>query len=246
MFGKEFYVLLFSLQLILFAAMIAPAQHPERSEDGSAPGSSRDAIDEASFKLRRGEKEWTIVPSFAPTQPLFLSGGKEYDTAGRKFGMLNVQFARTIGTMGPVTYQYFFEFTPLAIAFNNEVRNPRFISESVTPIQPKTIRKTAYGAGFQPANFRFLFRPNKRIKPYAQVGVGMMFFNQKMPVPDATNYNFTGDFGGGLHIMTGTERDKRRAITLGYRYFHISNFNTSAFNPGYNASTFYIGYSFLQ
>lgn len=214
--------------------------------DDESDSDTEKALEKTSFRLERGEKEWTFISSFAPTQPLFLSGNKEYDTAGRKFGMLNIQFARTIGTKGPVTYQYFFEFTPLVVALNNEVRNPRFVSNTLTPSEPETIRKTAYGAGFQPANFRFLFRPNKRIKPFAQVGAGMMFFNQNMPVPESTNYNFTGDFGGGLHIMTNNEPNNRRALTLGYRYFHISNFNTSAFNPGYNASTFYIGYSFLQ
>jgi hypothetical protein len=194
--------------------------------------------------LKRGQRNIEIASSFAPMQPLFFSGRKEYNTDGRSFGMLNIRFLRNIGTAKNITTQYFFEVTPIAVAFNNEVKNPKFVSETATPQESKTIRKNAYGAGFQPVNFRFIFKPRSRIKPFAQVGAGMIFFNQKMPVPEATSYNFTGDFGGGVHIVTNKE-NARRALTLGWRYFHISNFNTSDFNPGYNASIFSVGYTFF-
>ncbi|MEP6900556.1 MAG: acyloxyacyl hydrolase [Actinomycetota bacterium] len=202
-------------------------------------------IEGRSYLLKRGTRQIEIVPNFAPIQPTFFSGLKEYNTDGRRLAMLNVRFTRTIGTKRGVTYQYLFELTPLAVAFNNEVKNPQYISETETPDESKTIRKTAYGAGFQPVNFRFLFRAKKRVKPFAQVGVGMIFFNQRLPVPEATAYNFTGDFGGGIYIVTDREK-RNKAITLSYRYFHLSNFNTSDFNPGYNANVFSIGYSFSR
>jgi hypothetical protein len=198
-----------------------------------------------SYRLLRGKKEIEIVSGFAPTQPTFFSGNKEYDTDGRKFGMFNVRWTRTFGTRKGVTYQYFFEATPLAIAVNNEADNPKYISATETPKEPKKIKKTAYGAGFQPINFRFIFKPSSRIKPFVHVGAGMIFFNQRMPVTDSTHYNFTGDFGGGIYYTLDRER-QQKALVLGYRYFHISNFNTSKSNPGYNANIFYLGYSFSR
>ncbi len=221
------------------------ADKKEKEEKKNADEAESGIIEGRSYLLKRGAKQIEIVPNFAPIQPTFFSGLKEYNTDGRRLAMLNVRFTRTIGTKRGVTYQYFFELTPLAVAFNNEVKNPRFVSESETPDESKTIRKTAYGAGFQPVNFRFLFRAKKRVKPYAQVGVGMIFFNRRMPVPEATAYNFTGDFGGGVYIMTDRE-NREKAISLSYRYFHISNFNTTDFNPGYNANIFSIGYSFSR
>jgi hypothetical protein len=207
------------------------------SESGKRP--------ENLYRLRRGAKNIEIVPGYAPMQPVFFSGRKEYNTDGRRLSMMNVRWTRTIGTRRGITYQYFFELTPLAVAFNNEVKNPKFVSEKETPGEAKTMRKTAYGFGFQPANFRFIFMPRKRVKPFVQIGAGMIFFNRKMPVPEATSYNFTGDFGGGLYIVTDREGGGK-AVTLSYRYFHISNFNTSEFNPGYNANVFSIGYSFSR
>ena len=219
------------------------SEKKETEEKPSEPNGEAAKRPEDSYKIPRGAKNFEIVPGFAPMQPVFFSGRKEYNTDGRRLSMMNVRWTRTIGTARGVTYQYFFELTPLAVAFNNEVANPQFVSEKETPDQPKTIRKTAYGFGFQPANFRFIFRPRQRVKPFVQIGAGMIFFNKKMPVPEATGYNFTGDFGGGLYIITDREGGTK-AITLGYRYFHISNFNTSSFNPGYNANLFSIGYSF--
>jgi hypothetical protein len=198
-----------------------------------------------SYKLLRGKREIEIVSGFAPTQPTFFSGHKEYNTEGRRFGMLNIRWTRTIGTRKNITYQYFFEATPLAVAFNNETNNPKFISKIESPEQPPKIRKTSYGIGVQPINFRFIFMPNSRIKPFIQIGAGMIFFNHKMPVPESTFYNFTGDVGGGIYYSLDRER-QNKAIILGYRYFHISNFNTSKFNPGYNANIFYLGYSFSR
>jgi len=209
------------------------------AEPDAEPGK----IWEISYKLKRGAKNVEIVPGFAPMQPVFFSGRKEYDTDGRRLSTFNIRWTRTIGTARGVTFQYFFELTPLAVAFNNEVKNPNYVSAKETPAEPPTIRRNAYGFGFQPANFRFIFKPRNRVKPFVQIGAGMMFFNKKMPVPQATSYNFTGDFGGGLYISTSRERPDK-AIILSYRYFHISNFNTSDFNPGYNANIFSVGYSF--
>jgi hypothetical protein len=216
-----------------------------KAESTDASKSKEENIEKNKFRLKRGKREIELISAFAPTQPTFFSGRKEYETDHRKLTMFNIRFTRTLGTRKNITYQYFFELTPLAIAFHNQVKNPNYISREKTPGQPKTISQTAFGAGFQPVNFRLIFTPTKPIKPFVQFGVGMIFFNQKMPVPEATAYNFTGDFGGGLYLMTDRER-RNKAVTVSYRYFHISNFNTSSFNPGYNANIFSLGYSFSR
>ena len=60
--------------------------------------------------------------------------------------------------------------------------------------------------------------------------------------PDATGLNFFFDFGGGIRWRAG----ERSAVSLGYRYFHISNAYTTSFNPGVDNNVFYVGYSFLR
>jgi len=187
------------------------------------------------WKFTRGAHSFEVEAGFAPTQPIFFSGHKEYDTTGRKFGMLSLRYGRVIGSKGPVTYEYLAEVIPVALAFNNEVTD-----SSATP--PATKRETTYAFAFEPISFRFIFRPKKRLKPFLQTGAGFLFAKKPIPTPGSLSYDFIGDFGGGvMYSLT-----KRKTINFGYRYFHVSNMNIGKINPGYNANVFYIGFSFFS
>ena len=153
---------------------------------------------EASWRLERGAKEINFEFGFAPMHPTFFSGRKEYDTSGRKLAMGSFKWGRVIGTARGVTYEYFFAVTPISFAMKNEVANPDYVSPKQTPREPKTIRTNTYGIGIQPAGFKFIFRPRQRLKPFARLGAGFIFTNKPIPVPESPNYNFIGDFGGGL------------------------------------------------
>lgn len=193
-----------------------------------------------SWELRRGEKQIGFEIGYSPFQPTFFAE-KEYNTEGRSFFAANVNWGRVFGTVKGVTVQYRLEIVPLALAFRNEVENPAYQSPLTTPEVPPTIRETTYGIGIAPLGLRFFFRPQKRLKPFASINGGIILFNKPMPVPETTNYSFTGDFGGGIQYQP----KRNIAISFGYRYYHISNFNTTEINPGYNANIFYVGYSFF-
>ena len=196
------------------------------------------------YRLLRGEKEFSWVGGISPFNPSNFAGPKEYDVYGRDLHLTTLRFGRVIGTRGFVTYQYFFSASPLAVFTKNEVKNPAFVSKKETPNIAPTMRKTSWGFGVQPVNFRFIFLPDSRIKPFAQVGAGILITNKAIPVPYSKPLNFTGDFGGGVQYFTS----RRKAITFGYKYFHISNGNIGGkeHNPGYNANVFYVSYSIFQ
>lgn len=223
------------------------------SETGSSDRSSNETYDDLStndspkapplrgWKLTRGAREFGVELGLAPMQPTFLSGQKEYDTDGRKFTMASLRFGKVIGTAKGVTYQYLFEVIPMSFAIKNEVRHPSENSREPKADVP-TVRENTYGIGFQPVAFRFIFMPRKRLKPFVQVGAGLIFSKKPVPVPESPSYNFIGDFGGGLMFSL----TRKRTINFGYRYFHISNMNIGEINPGYNANVFYVGYSFFS
>lgn len=196
------------------------------------------------YLLKRGDREFIWEIGTSPFNPSNFAGPKEYDVYGRDLHLSTFRFGRVIGTRGGVTYQYFFGATPLAVFTKNEIRNPSYISEKETPNVAPTVRKTSWGFGVQPLNFRFMFLPRKRVKPYAQVGAGILLTSRSVPVPRSTPFNLTGDFGGGIQYYTS----ETRAINFGYKYFHISNGNIGGKinNPGYNANVFYISYSFFH
>jgi opacity protein-like surface antigen len=207
--------------------------------DESRLGETAAGRPEKVWKLRRGSKEINFEFGFAPMQPTFFSGHKEYDTDGRKFATGSFKWGRVIGTAKGVTYEYFFEVIPVSFALKNEVTNPGYVSRQSTPNRSKTVRENTYGIGIEPAGFKFIFRPRQRLKPFVRLGAGFIFTNKPIPVPESPNYNFIGDFGGGL-MYSLTEN---QTIDFGYRYFHISNMNIGEINPGYNANIFYVGFS---
>jgi hypothetical protein len=236
----------FVVLIVSFSLIISNAQDARSDPSGTnAPSAESDEADpttsrpERPWRLERGAKEINLEFGFAPMQPTFFSGHKEYDTDGRKLALASFKWGRVIGTAKGITWEYFFEFTPVSIAMKNEVVNPAFISPRETPKEPRTYRSNTYGAGVQPAGFKFIFRPNRRLKPFVRLGAGFIFTNKPIPVPESPDYNFIGEFGGGL--MYSIRR--RETVSFGYRYFHISNMNIGEINPGYNASVFYLGFS---
>jgi opacity protein-like surface antigen len=52
--------------------------------------------------------------------------------------------------------------------------------------------------------------------------------------PDSSQFNFTIDYGAGIQVFTSP----RRAITIDYRYYHISNADI-AINPGTDANVYH-------
>jgi len=195
------------------------------------------------YKLVRGDKEFSVEYGISPFNPSNFAGPKEFNVYGRDLHLFTFRFGRIIGTKKNVNYQYTFGATPLAIFTKNEVVNPDYISATATPNIAPTMRETSYGFGVEPVNFKFMFFAKNRLKPYAKVGAGILVTNKAVPVPSSTLFQLTGDFGGGLMYML----NKKRAVSLGYKYFHISNGNINGKinNPGFNANVFYINYSFL-
>ena len=222
----------------------ASDENSEASKEKSAAPDNKEekkGLIAENYRLLRGEKEFSWFGGVSPFNPSNFSGPKEYDVYGRDLHMTTFRFGRVLGTKGFITYQYFFSASPLAVFTKNEVKNPAFISKEKTPDAAPTIRQTTWGFGVQPLNFRFMFLPDSRIKPFAQVGAGILITNKAVPVPVSKPLNFTGEFGGGIQYFTS----RRKAVTFGYKYFHISNGNIGGKinNPGYNANVFYVAYS---
>lgn len=224
---------------------------PAKNPDTAAAAKMKDSDDRAAtaperYRPQRGRLEYNFEPGFAPFEPTHFTGEKTYNTAGRKLGTTHFRVGRVIGTNKAITFTYLLGVTPLVVARANEVKNPAYVSAAQTPPVPKTVRETSYGIGFSPAHLRFTFFPKNRFKPFVQIGAGVLFFNRPVPIPESRRMQFTGEYGGGfiLHI----EEQSDRFMTLGYRYYHISNANIGGkqWNPGYNASVFYVGYSIFK
>lgn len=228
-----------------FAQKIIKDKAPATNEstDVQTPAGEKNTETQDDYKLRRGDKELQLEFGASPFNPSNFAGPKEFDVYGRHLYMASFRVGRVVGTKKNVSYQYLFGATPFAIFTKNEVANPAYVSPVAAPDVALTIRENTFGFGIQPVNFRFIFLAKNRLKPYVQVGAGLLFTNKAIPVPRSKPFNLTGDFGGGLMYMLSA----KRAVNFGYKYFHISNGNIGGKinNPGFNANVFYVNYSFF-
>jgi len=100
-------------------------------------------------------------------------------------------------------------------------------------------RKRVYGSGLSPVGFQADFLPLHRVQPFFSTDGGFIYFSDRVLSPQGSRFMYTIDYGTGVNIF----HHKNQAITLGYRYQHLSNANISQHNPGTDANTFYIGIS---
>jgi hypothetical protein len=101
-------------------------------------------------------------------------------------------------------------------------------------------RRWTYGAGLSPIGFKLNFLPRRRIQPVLTGLGGLMISTQQIPVSDASRFNFTFEFGGGLEFYRSTTR----SIRVEWRYHHISNDFTGNQNPGIDSGLFQVTYAF--
>ncbi len=187
-------------------------------------------------RLKKGDNEFGFWGggSFAATTAFGgLTGAEASD---RKFFVAAFRYGRTLAANDSMALQYTFDAIPLAVATNNITQ--------VTTVGPVTTfrRETAYGGGLTPLGLQLDFANSSKVHPFIHVNGGGLIFNQSVPLPDAGRFAFVGEAGTGLRIFTS----ERRAITLGFRFHHISNGDRSGSNRGLNQFIFYGGFSVFK
>ena len=95
---------------------------------------------------------------------------------------------------------------------------------------------TAYGLELDPFALKWNFVTRGRVVPYAEIGGGTLFTNDKVP-PGTTRVNFTSGGALGLHFLRSKYNWNVEA-----RYVHISNAGLATPNPGINTFQVRIGF----
>jgi hypothetical protein len=103
-------------------------------------------------------------------------------------------------------------------------------------------RPWTYGGGVSPLGQKVNFATRSKLQPYVAVNAGFVAFAKTVPSDNATMFNFSFEFGGGLEWVAGA----RRGWALDYRYHHISNAWRGMENPGVDNGTLRLSYSFWR
>ncbi|HWW74213.1 MAG TPA: acyloxyacyl hydrolase [Pyrinomonadaceae bacterium] len=151
-----------------------------------------------------------------------------------RLGLVAFRYARVVARGENLALKYTLDAVPVA-----SMSFPVF---ETTAAGTREVRKTITGAGLSPVGFQLNFRRRERVQPFAQASGGFLFFGERVPDARGAQFNFTGDFGGGVQWKTGA----RRAWTVGYRYHHVSNGYRADANPGFDSNLFYLGFSIFR
>ena len=154
-------------------------------------------------------------------------------TTDRRFLMAGFAYSYRCWIWPQVSISYSGELIPAAILLQPGQNLPQFVPAH-----------SVYGFGVTPLGFTVEFGHASKVRPFLQTNEGIIASSEPIPinVTAATGLNFLIDVGGGVRIRVSP----KRGISFGYKFLHISNGFTSAFNPGVDNNVFYAGFSFLK
>ena len=160
-------------------------------------------------------------------------------TPDARFGNIGLRYGRVLAKNESLAFSWTIDVVPVAVLSVNRFT---IVPTGTGSFTAQRTREHTYGAGLSPIGLKLNFRPTQTIQPFASGSGGFLYFSKDVPVPGAARFNFTYDFGGGIQIV----RNSGRAITIGYKYNHISNGYHSPINPGVDVQMIYGGFSVFK
>lgn len=184
-----------------------------------------------------GKNELSVWGGVSPDSSTIIKGTGR--TKNARFGLLAVRYARRFNNNNKVNLKYTLDLVPAAILSNPEFR---FVQTSVNTFRIDEFRRRSYAFGIIPVGLQINFRPRKKVQPFIEGSGGFVYFNKRIPNELGTRFTFTADVGAGAEFLL----KKSRSVTVGYKYFHLSNGNRGVQNPGIDNNLFYVGYTFKK
>lgn len=179
--------------------------------------------------------DFDFFAGYSPLSPTFI--GTE---TGRRFIAAGFSYQYRCWMWNSISISYSATVMPAAIL----LQPAEVLYNFMPPYRTLSPPHAVYGFAVAPLGFTFDFWRKRRVHPFFETIGGVIASTEPIPEnqPDATGLNFLFDFGVGVRWNS----NPRRAVTLGYRFLHISNAFTTSFNPGVDNSVFYVGYAFLR
>jgi opacity protein-like surface antigen len=174
------------------------------------------------FALTPGMNEFGVWGGGSPDSVLLA--GNVPDTS---LALVGLRYGRVLAAGNSVSLEYTLDVLPAAFVF--------------APDHIRRAGSTIYGAGLSPLGLKVNFGQESWIKPFVAAGVGFLYFEKDVPVRGSSRFNFTPEIGLGIQFFL----NPKQALTVGYKFHHMSNAGTSRTNPGLDSNVFYAGFSFF-
>ncbi len=182
--------------------------------------------------------EFELLAGYSPQSTVVIGTAQD-----RKFVLAGLAYTYRLLTRDRVSLGYTAGVFPAAI-----VVQPR--QTSVLTAVPGVVRTrvlpphSVYGFAVAPVGITAELAPRRRVHPILDLLGGVVASTEPVPdyQPNATGLNFLFDLGAGLRWRTGAAH----AITIGYKFLHISNAGSTSFNPGVDNHVIYAAFSIFR
>jgi hypothetical protein len=222
-------LLIMGLAMPLLLSMSVSIAGQTTANQSSTSAATRSTPSEG---IQKRDNEWGVWGSISFDAPTLI--GK---TPSAHYGQIGLRYGRVLLATKSVAFEWTIDAIPVAV-----LSNERLFAAISTPFVVGKMRKAVYGAGAAPVGLKFNFRRNRRVQPFGQATGGFLYFSEQVPVTNASQFNFTFDFSGGVQVVNSN----RRSFTIGYKYHHISNGYTGTFNPGVDVQMVFAGFSVFR
>lgn len=199
--------------ILLFSVFLAfkPVQGAETRASGGA-----------GYALVKGTNEFGLWAGGSPDSTSVFGLIED-----RKVLLTALRYGRILADWESLSLEYTLDIFPAAVVFD--------------PDRVRRGKSTIYGAGLSPLGFKINFGQQSWIKPFVSASVGFLYFEDDIPVPRSSRFNFTPELGFGVQFFLAP----KNALTVGYKLHHMSNGHTSRNNPGMDSHVIYAGFSFF-
>jgi hypothetical protein len=176
---------------------------------------------QSTFALAKGTNEFSLWAGGSPDSTHFIGKARN-----RSLFLVGLRYGRILSERTWGSLEYTFDVIPAAVVY-----------------QPHGVKGNSriYGAGLSPLGFKVNFGQYSRIKPFVDGSVGFLYFQRDVPVPDSSRFNFTPQLGFGVQLFL----TRKTALSLGYKYHHISSAGIGHRNPGLDSNVFHLDFSFF-
>jgi opacity protein-like surface antigen len=143
--------------------------------------------------------------------------------------------------LGGMNLRYTPEIIPAAYLRDRVVKGqPVALDKFAFPAVPSD--QYVFGGGVNPVGLQMNFRRGKRIQPLWDFEGGFLYFTRHVLTVDGSQFQFTVATGPGVQFYFTPQT----ALTVGYRYHHMSNANISGHNPGTDTNHLYFSFSLFR
>jgi hypothetical protein len=186
-----------------------------------------------------GKNELMVWGGFAPAVRTFDVGGRTWDA---QLGMAALRYSHRWNNSSWLNIKYTLDAVPVMVLhYPDTVRTPTLVRPTGTVPGPIVrVKETRYAFGGSPFGLQFNFRPKKKIQPFLGLSLSALIFNKTTPNDLGKRLNFGSEGGAGIEYRLSN----KKALTFGYKFYHISNASRGEINPGYDSQMLYLGYTF--